>query len=393
MLGIIIGISSVITIISVGNGLRDGVIEQMDEQLNHFTIMTNTDVVSEHIITFEDMLFLRDALGDSLEAIYSTNSFWVSNLVTRRGDFAGRVDFTVPDNQYNVDGAFLMPLKSGRYFTESDVSLQNPVGVIDELTALHLFGNTNVLGLEIEIPLGENVINVIIVGIRATHPDFLAFERQYMAMGLPASIAIELPYTLSIAFGFPLDTFPNVTLLVADRDEGERIINAAIQLLNMRYQHLGEPQDNMFIRQMPLDFADLYGAVLSGVTAFVALVASISLLVGGIGVMNIMLVSVTERTREIGIRRAIGAKTSSIIFQFLCESAILTGIGGVIGILVGAFLTMLITIFEIGGIRAYVSFPVIIIATLFSCGIGILFGIYPAKKAAKLNPIDALRGV
>jgi len=104
-------------------------------------------------------------------------------------------------------------------------------------------------------------------------------------------------------------------------------------------------------------------------------------------------VSVTERTREIGIRKAIGAKTSSIVVQFLCESAILTGIGGGIGILIGVVLTTLITVFEVGGIRAFVSFPVMFFATLFSCGIGLLFGIYPARKAAKLNPIDALRGV
>ena len=393
MLGIIIGISSVITVISVGNGLRDGVIEQIDNQFNHFTIIANDEVVSESILTTEDMEFLREALGDAVEAVYSSTTFWGMDLGTRRGNFVGRVVFTVPDHQYNVDGAFLLPLITGRYFTDSDVSLQNPVGVIDELTALHLFGNTNVLGLEIEISLGDQVVNMMIIGIRETHPDLLAFERQYMAMGMPPSIVIELPYTLSNAFGFPVDRFPYVSLLVPDREEGERITEAAVHLLNMRYQHLGEPEDQVFLRQRPLDFADLYGAILNAVTAFVALVASISLLVGGIGVMNIMLVSVTERTREIGIRKAIGAKTSSIIIQFLCESAILTGIGGGIGILVGIFLTSIITIFEIGGIRAFVSFPVMFFATLFSCGIGILFGIYPARKAARLNPIDALRGI
>ena len=123
------------------------------------------------------------------------------------------------------------------------------------------------------------------------------------------------------------------------------------------------------------------------------LVAAISLIVGGIGVMNIMLVSVTERTREIGIRKALGAKTGSIITQFLCESAIISGVGGVIGILLGAGLTALISALEIGGIHAHLSFPAVLVATLFSCSVGIVFGIYPARKAAKLNPIDALRGI
>jgi len=132
------------------------------------------------------------------------------------------------------------------------------------------------------------------------------------------------------------------------------------------------------------------------VTAIISLVAAISLIVGGIGVMNIMLVSVTERTREIGIRKSLGAKTKSIMLQFLSESAIITLIGGAIGILLG-----IASAYMVSGIVGIVnpslkftpdvSLSAVLIATLFSCGIGIFFGIYPAKKAAKLSPIEALR--
>lgn len=107
--------------------------------------------------------------------------------------------------------------------------------------------------------------------------------------------------------------------------------------------------------------------------------------------MNIMLVSVTERTREIGIRKALGARTSSIVMQFLCESAIISGIGGVIGILIGAGISGIISVLGIGGLSARLSLSAVILTTCFSCGVGIIFGIYPAKKAAGMSPIEALR--
>ena len=129
--------------------------------------------------------------------------------------------------------------------------------------------------------------------------------------------------------------------------------------------------------------------VLSYITIFVVFVAAISLLVGGIGVMNIMLVSVTERTREIGIRKSLGARTGSIMLQFLSESAIITLLGGMIGIILGVLGANVVC--GIMGFTASVSPLTVLVTTLFSSGVGLFFGIYPAKKAAKLSPIEALR--
>jgi putative ABC transport system permease protein len=130
-------------------------------------------------------------------------------------------------------------------------------------------------------------------------------------------------------------------------------------------------------------------SVMGYITLFVVFVAAISLLVGGIGVMNIMLVSVTERTREIGIRKALGARTGSILLQFLSESAIITLVGGIIGIIIGDLGAVLVC--SLMGSQAELSLTTVLGASLFSSAVGIFFGIYPAKKAAKLSPIEALR--
>ena len=140
---------------------------------------------------------------------------------------------------------------------------------------------------------------------------------------------------------------------------------------------------------------DMISDVLNYVTIFVVLVAAIALIVGGIGVMNIMLVSVTERTKEIGIRKALGAKTSSILFQFLMEAVIITLIGGFLGIIIGILgakgVCSLIAMFGLDGVTARIDPVVVLSATAFSSLVGIFFGIYPARKAARLSPIEALR--
>lgn len=386
MLGIIIGITSVVTIVSIGNGLKSDVMNEMDQQTSYSTIITNTEATTNTTpITPEDLDALRSSLGDMIETIQISTTFGGCRVSTGKGNFEPYLTMTVPDAER---GQYASKVVAGSFFTQNDVDNANLVCVIPELTALYFFGNTDVIGMTFDLEMNSVIKTVTIIGLTETNEDYMNMEKQYIAMGFDPSVEITMPYTTAALFGDEISGFSNVTLSSSPGTDTNDMTVAAVNLLNSRHSSEGE---DMFMHQKPIDFAAMYGPMLDGVTAFVALVAGISLLVGGIGVMNIMLVSVTERTREIGIRKSLGAKTGSIITQFLCESAIISGMGGMIGIIFGGIITAIISALKIGGITAHLSVPAVLIATTFSCAVGIVFGIYPARKAAQLSPIEALR--
>lgn len=386
MLGIIIGITSVVTIVSVGNGLKSDVVSAGDGTLNTVDIQPHGEnLIGAAIITEDDIQALKISVGDLIDQVVISQSSQ-GKSTTRKGSFDSSLNFTTADYETAPQTS---PIVKGSYFTENDVENANSVCVIDELTAMYLFGNTNVVGMSFELSVGDGIQDITITGIRETDEKSLESEKRNQEMDLPKHIFVELPYTLSAAFGDSIDAFSSVTLVVLDADNVDRVGEAAVKLLNSRHQNLGEKP---FVTANSRDLSELLGQMMDGVTAFVAMVAGISLVVGGVGVMNIMLVSVTERTREIGIRKALGAKTGSIICQFLFESAIISGIGGIIGIILGAGATAIINALKMQ-VRASLSLPAILIATVFSCGVGIVFGIYPARKAARLSPIEALRSM
>ena len=383
MLGIIIGIASVIAIVSIGEGTKN----QMNSEIDgigggQIAVSVSNDAITEsEFITAEDVQAVREIA--TVEGVNVSESY-DGETVTGKGNFSIMLTAEGPDAKLLNNSE----MKYGNYFGENDIEEGKNVCVISDADAKRLFGTDDVVGMNLDITCYDSSKSFRIMGV-TTQKENGTFV-SYTYDGMP--VTVNIPYSSMEDLVGATDEFYSLMIQGDKTLDSQIIADQVVHVLEKRHQCAGE---EYFQVQSFQDVMQSMNEMLGMVTAFISFVAGISLLVGGIGVMNIMLVSVTERTREIGIRKSLGAKTSSIMLQFLAEAAILTVIGGLIGIILGILAAYGICSVISGSIGMTIipgiSPTVIFVATLFSCAVGVFFGIYPAKKAARLSPIEALR--
>lgn len=383
MLGIIIGVAAVITILAVGNGATDVITETFtDVGATTVTLSVSDpdDEISGEPITLEDF----DVLSESIDELeYISPLVRISGQVRTVDDTSKTtiIEAANLDTQHTTQ-TMASQLIAGRYFNQQELDNAADVVVIDADLAEAVFNRTDVAGEMLRITSEGTPMDLLIVGV--TEGMYAELQGQFDVEELPSFVSI--PYTTTANYLPEQTSITEAHLIVEDTEDISTVSQQVVRLLELRHDAVGS---NIYTAQNFLNALNQVNNVLDLFIQFIAAVAAIALLVGGIGVMNIMLVSVTERTREIGTRKALGATTNMILLQFLIEAVLLSVIGGLIGLFIGAVLSSILG--NVLGLVPQITFGTVTGVLGFSIAIGVFFGIYPARRAANLNPIDALR--
>ncbi len=378
MLGIIIGVGAVIAMVSIGMGVRTSVADSFASLGSNMLIVmpgsANTGGVrgkagSRKSLKYDDAKAIEskikgiDYVSPSVSGAY--------HVVNGNLNWNTTVEGVAPE----IMQIRSLKVASGSFITASDIKKRNRVAVIGPTVASNLFGAENPVGKNIRI----NNQPFKIIGLTA---------EKGQSIGQDQDDVIYIPITTAQERMLAITYVHSINIQVSSPERMNQVQADVENLLRQRHHIRHGAEDDFTVRNMT-SLMESFTENTNMITLLLGSIAGISLLVGGIGIMNIMMVSVTERTREIGIRKALGATSSNVLMQFMIESMVIGIVGGVIGITLGVSLSKAIGSF--GGLTTTIEFLPVLVSFSFAVGIGLFFGIYPARKAARLDPIDALR--
>jgi len=382
MLGIIIGVGAVIAMIAVGSGAKARIAEQIASMGSNMLIVLSGSSTSGGLrfgsgtvptLKVDDAKAIATEIPSVKYVAPSLGG--VAQVVFGNQNWSTVINGTTPEVLYIRD----WPLASGRSFTQQDVDGATKVCLLGKTVVENLFGGVDPIGQIVRI----KKVPFTVIGVLASKGQSTYGQDQDDTIFVPLTTAQKRLFGMQ---------FPGMVRIIAVQARSPEVMNEAENQITdlLRQRHRIPPaQENDFTVRNLTEIASSAEQSAKVMSLLLGAIASISLIVGGIGIMNIMLVSVTERTREIGIRMAVGAKGRDILLQFLIESLVLSLIGGTMGIGIGILGTLILSKFTEWPILF--SIQAILLAFLFSGSVGVFFGFYPARKASMLNPIEALR--
>ncbi len=379
MLGIIIGVGAVIAMISIGMGVKQNVTNSIASLGSNMLIVmpgsTNKGGVrsaagSSQKLKYEDAEAIKKKIKNIDYVSPTVNGSY--QIVNGHENWNSLVYGVTPEYLKIRD----LTIGTGSFITQNDLNSRNRVAVIGTTVATNLFESENPVGKNIRI----NNQPYKVIGVIES--------KGQSSMGQDQDDVVIIPLTTAQERLMGITYIRSINIQVSSADKIESVQGQVETLLRQRHHIVGDKEDDFTVRNLT-SLMETMTSTTTMLTLFLGSIAAISLLVGGIGIMNIMMVSVTERTREIGIRKALGATFKNIMMQFLIESVVIGVIGGLLGVAVGVGIALAIA--KTGLFQTVITAAPILISFSFSVGIGLFFGIYPARKAARLDPIEALR--